>query len=448
MENFATSYTIADGKIFTIDVWGNLVCFDVKTGTRLWKNMIGVYGSVGPIIVKNGIVYVGSPDYGIGGVVKTVDVKTGKLLPLQFHARDTSSAHKRGPDTFNVINDRIFVQQSSWRVYSAISGKLLWETLAPSVDLPGLPYLESVWAFEDNLVLASGFFYTKDNTYNEKSTYRLNPDIGTVMWSILGFSDKQPLVYNDMIIFWDYKANYADIGQTMIAVEASSGAKLWSINLNEDIYQPTIYNDQLLFVTSNGYIYALNLPDGHLAWNTPVALPPESDISPIEVDTQMQMIFWGYTTGWYNESIDNFQYMGNIYSLDVNNGALVWTAPFANNSPHGSLSKIALLNNTVYLSTSKALWALNKTTGMELGVEPFDHYVQPITSADNKLFVVADLYVIAYTDFGSTNTYPPQLTNILPYTIPICIIFLVIIILMLRLYYRKKHANTCGQSLP
>jgi hypothetical protein len=140
--------------------------------------------------------------------------------------------------------------------------------------------------------------------------------------------------------------------------------------------------------------------------------------------------------------------MGNIYSLDVNNGALVWTAPFANNSPHGSLSKIALLNNTVYLSTSKALWALNKTTGMELGVEPFDHYVQPITSADNKLFVVADLYVIAYTDFGSTNTYPPQLTNILPYTIPICIIFLVIIILMLRLYYRKKHANTCGQSLP
>jgi len=467
LENFAAAYTVADGKIFTLDVWGNLVCFDAKIGTRLWENKIGVYGSVGPIIVRNEIAYVGSPDYDIGGVVKTVDINTGELLPHQFHARDTSLAHKRGPDTFTVVNDRVFVKQSSWRAYNAISGKLLWETSAPSVDLPGPPDLENVWAFEDNLVIATGYFYTDYNTRHEKSTYRLNPDKGTVMWSILGFSDKQPLIYKNTIIFQDYKENYADIGQTMMTVEASSGKTLWSINLNEDIYQPIIYKDQLLFVTSNGYIQALDLPDGRLAWKTPVALPPESNISPIEIDTQIQRIFWGYTKGWYNESTDNFQYMGNIYNLDLSNGELVWTAPFSNNSTHGSLSKIALLNKTVYASTGSALWALNKTTGMELGVKPFDHYVRPITSTDNKLFVVADLYVMAYTDFDSTNTdpptnppqstnepptnppqstnepptNPPQSTNLWTYAIPIFVISLVIVILMLLLYNRKKHHN-------
>jgi hypothetical protein len=97
------------------------------------------------------------------------------------------------------------------------------------------------------------------------------------------------------------------------------------------------------------------------------------------------------------------------------------------------------------VSTGSALWALNKTTGMELGVKPFDHYVRPITSTDNKLFVVADLYVMAYTDFDSTNTDPPtdppQSTNLWTYAIPIFVISLVIVILMLLLYYRKKHHN-------
>jgi outer membrane protein assembly factor BamB len=439
IKHFATACTVAEGKLFITDYEYNLICFDAQTGRRLWSNE----GFSGIFTVQDGILYVGSS----GGIVKTVDINTGKLLPLQFQAIvDTSWGSKSPPTACTVVDGRIFVEQSGWRAYNVSTGELLWESLSPShTNLPGMPYTEDVWAFENNLVIAYGI-YPSGSVFH-RGVYRINPDTGTLMWSISGFTDNNPLLYNDRVIFWNYNKTDTDTGQTVISVDASTGDILWNIDLKTMIYQPVICQDKFLFVTTDGHFGALGLSKGSLIWNTQLTSEPIFlGALSLQVDSQTQRIFWGYlTTIQNNENTNNCRYDGNLYSLNSTTGNIIWTSPFSADiifftNPSWQ-PDIAVLNSTVFLSTFGDLWEFSKSTGTILGTKNFEHYISIIVSAYNKVFVVADLYVIAYNDYSDStitgsHSWPKVYQQII---VPVVVGVIVALLFLVYRKYRNKH---------
>jgi outer membrane protein assembly factor BamB len=446
IENFANAYGVAEGKLFTTDYAGNLLCFDAQTGKRLWNNTVGSCSQMNIIEIHDRILYVGSP----GGIVKTVDINTGKLLPLQFQAIvDTSWGSKSPPTAFTIVDGRIFVDQSSgWRAYNVSTGELLWESFTGvRTNPPDIPYNVNVWAFDNNLVLATGGYRSGNTFYN--GVYRINPDTGTILWSISGFSNNQPLVYNDRIIFWNCNETGIDTGQTVISVDASTGDILWNIDLQTMIYQPIIYQDQLLFATTDGHFCALKLPEGSLFWKTRLTSNPIfSEALTVQIDSQAQKLFWGYITAIaYNGKTNNYQYIGNLYSLDLTEGTVIWKnsfnagISFYPSTPHWQ-TEIAVLNNAVFLSTGVDLWAFNKLTGMKFGlVEQFEHYLLPIVSEQDKLFVVADLNIIVYHDYLDSTIMEPNSSPKMYQQIIVLVVIVVIVVLLFLVYrkYTNKH---------
>jgi outer membrane protein assembly factor BamB len=43
IENFASGFAVADGKVFSSDAWANVHCFDAENGKSLWNASIGAY---------------------------------------------------------------------------------------------------------------------------------------------------------------------------------------------------------------------------------------------------------------------------------------------------------------------------------------------------------------------------------------------------------------------
>ena len=440
IKHFATSYTVAEGKLFITDYEYNLLCFDAQTGKQSWNNT-----GRSILTVQNSILYVGSS----GGIVNTVDVHTGNLLPLQFQAIVDTSWGSKSPPTAAVIADgRLFVKQSGWRAYNVSTGKLLWESFSASHTNPiNMPYTDNVWAFDGNLVLASGSYFSGNSFHS--GLYRINPDTGTILWSISGFSNNQPLVYEDKIVFWNYDETTSDTGQTVISVDALTGDILWRIDLKATMYQPVIYQDHIVFVTTDGYFIAMELSGDSLVWKTPLTLDPiYLGALSVHIDSQTQSLFWGYiTTIQNNEDTDNCYYDGYLYRLDLTTGNVIWASPFNADivfftNPSNWQPEIAILDNTVFLSTFGNLWEFSKSTGTIIGMKTFEHYMLPIASVYNKLFVVADLHVIAYSDYsGNVTTWSYLLSNVhqrfILLSVAICAIVALLILLYLK-YIDKR----------
>lgn len=410
IENFANAYTVAEGKLLFTDAWGNLLCFDAESGRQLWRVSVGGYGSGGPaIVVQDGKVYTGAA----GGIVKTVDLNSGNLLDLEFQAIvDTSWGHKSPPTAFLVADGRVYVQQTGWRAFNAGTGELLWESFSPlRINPPGMLYPDNLWALDDNLVVASGTYPIGDSY--RSGVYRINPDKGTVVWATLGYSNEEPVVYQDTVILWNYNETYPDRGQTVVSVSAASGETLWSFNVGASTYQPAVYNDLLLFGAYDGNFYALNASDGTIAWKTRVTSQnnqitmegqnPHYPLTPVAsqvlVEPQTQRAFWGFAfvqNGWGSTD----QYVGTLSSIDLSTGQALWSVLFEKNvSISGSSSSkigLALLEDAVFLTAGTDLWVFDQSTGKIIGMEHFDHYIFPLIAMYNKVFVEADLKVTVY----------------------------------------------------
>lgn len=75
VENFATGLASDNGKVFTIDIWGTVNCYDSQTSQPVWKgDNVGGYFSKG-LIVTNGRVYGGTQMAMIG----CLDESTGEF---------------------------------------------------------------------------------------------------------------------------------------------------------------------------------------------------------------------------------------------------------------------------------------------------------------------------------------------------------------------------------
>lgn len=229
------------------------------------------------------------------------------------------------------------------------------------------------WPFKGNRVFAVGGVIL-EGWY----VYRIDPNNGTILWSLPRRTSVNgpPVVYQDQVIM----RNSSGGETTVFSLDEDSGAILWSYDVGASVYQPTATSTGLLlFEASDGNVYALHLSDGTLIWKTPVdsqniTVLADSD-SPlkglqIQIDPQNQMAIGGFAvTTQLGAFVENGsdEYTGFLYSLDIENGSIIWTTQF---SADGDVSNgrasfdFALTEKNIYLASGFSdFWIFSKSRG-------------------------------------------------------------------------------------
>jgi len=381
LEKFATDFTVADGKVFTSDNDGTVYCFDAQNGEPLWNTDVGGYvvGS-SPIAVYEGKVYVGCKD----SVVKRLDINNGKI-ELSYQAPVwTSYATKTAPNFF-VADGKVFASQNGIAVYNESNGELLWKT-----NMMGVVEMGNISAPESEYILI-------------RSQSRVNPNNSSIIWHVSGGSSGATAVTQGKVLFWNYNpVGGPDEGRNLLCVNASSGEEEWSFNVGSWMFQPTVSNDAVLFGAEDGYLYSVDFEDGTLNWKTPADDQniTEADVLDVkafsvQADPQHQRVFWSVTVSYNETKPDN----RTILSLDLSDGDIIWTLPVKQvslNDARSALSSITLSNNLLYVREQSDLYCLDANNGSIQLSQGFEHYLFPPIAADNKVFVAADLWLIAY----------------------------------------------------
>lgn len=383
IENFATGLDAADEKVFTIDTWGNICCYEAETGETVWTGSIGAYWGKG-VTASSSMVYGGKASAEVGAV----NAATGEFQ-WSFHTASSSLYSKRAPDNITVVDGRVFVTTDSFSALNATTGELLWQITEFWVR--GCP-------LKDNIV------YAMTGGLSGVYIYRVNPDDGTTLWRINGTFSGRPASYQGQVIMHNQTG--------VFSLNETTGASLWSYNVGASIYQPTAYNGLLVFEASDGNVYALHLSDGTLAWKTHVDSQNITSLAnsdnplkglTIQIDPQNQRAIGGFAvTTQLAAFVQNGgdEYSGFLCSLDIDNGSIVWTKQFSANgdvSHENARFNFALSENNIYLTADfDDFWIFSKSTGNIIETQHFEHYVSSPVAADNRVFVAADLWLIAY----------------------------------------------------
>lgn len=181
----------------------------------------------------------------------------------------------------------------------------------------------------------------------------------------------------------------------VLAVDRSTGATRWSVNLNNKISAGISYGDnRLLLATKNGDLLALSAGDGRTLWRAPLG---SYALSPAVIDHEMVFV----------RAID-----GTISAFDLQDGERVWRyrLPSSQQSLRGN--QTPYVGNGVVIATSDNghMVILNQLTGLLLneqagakqlikegsGIGLFDMDANAQINANGLLFTsVNDLQVMA-----------------------------------------------------
>jgi hypothetical protein len=152
------------------------------------------------------------------------------------------------------------------------------------------------------------------------------------------------------------------------ALNASTGAKLWSYAAGGPDSSPEVANGVVYFSTPNGTVYALNASTGAKLWTytagngLEVQVPAvangvvyvgsdDSNVYALNASTGAKL--WTYTTTSSVESVpavaNGVVYIGstdgNMYALNASTGAKLWSSTAASGTP-------AVVNGTLYVGGS------------------------------------------------------------------------------------------------
>ena len=159
--------------------------------------------------------------------------------------------------------------------------------------------------------------------------------------------------------------------RNLYAVDARTGAKVWSVPTGGSVFSSPTAADGLVYVGSDdGNLYAINASTGAKAWSflTGSAVVSSPAVSGGNVFIASQD--------------------GNVYALNARTGAMTWKFPTGSSIE----SSPAVAGNVVYVgSDDRDVYALNALTGAEIWKSPTGFLVQSSPAvADNMVFVGSD----------------------------------------------------------
>jgi outer membrane protein assembly factor BamB/DNA-binding HxlR family transcriptional regulator len=371
-------FLVDNGKVFAITFGGDLYALNQQDGRIIWSYSLGGYATWGHLLtIANGKIYAGSQ----GSMLTCFNEDPGTIL-WQFKPNVSSSAALRSTPGFELSNGKVLVNADGFYVLNAANGTLLW-------DSSSNPGVYQTLAFADNQVFAASIAGAPDYA---KSLVSLNADTGQQQWSTQIGPDIGSLVVADgRIVLWGIPEN-----QTLFGFDETSGAMLWKFDVNGTVSQPTIYSGLVLFGASNGNFYAINQNDGTLKW-VYTSAQNQLDYVAFSALPDFDQILIGYIT--YSQPQHAVNYRGYILSLSLADGKVNWETPISNTAASPSVFAINLTlttNRILYITAFSDLYGVNADSGKVQVTNNFTYWVLSPAYASGKLFVAADLKIIAY----------------------------------------------------
>ncbi len=394
IQNFATALAVDDGKVFIMDISGNVNCYDNQTGKSIWNgSSVGGYFAAG-LTVAEGRVYGGYRHASVG----CLDEATG-----QFQWSYSTNIENLAPDNIIAKNGEVFViSQSPSAGVSALNastGQLLWQTPYIFDTFGNITDSKTWWVngyplggdpFDGSIVYGLG------GNESAANIFKLDTDIGNVLWqsNLTVFAGIPSVLanYQGQVI--------VESGNQILSLNDTSGDSLWNIDVGAAIYSPVAYQGVLLFGASDSNFYGLDLQSGIISATAQVdnqnlfSLVNSDNaltVFPVQVDPQNQRIYWSFGVTEQN------QFKATIVGLDLPTLKVEWTKQFQdNNLSLDSPAGLVFNKNSVFLTENNALWIFGSSNGNLARNQHFDHYILAPTLAGDTVFVAADLQLTAY----------------------------------------------------
>jgi len=405
--------TVTDGKVFVLLVHGDFFCMDQQTGNVSWSYSLGgyllPYGDKPLIYVEAGRLFVISGSQ--GKRLTCFDMDSGKLL------WDYVSTQSPITSSFTIANGKVLIDG---KILNGADGQVLW-------DVSDHPDFVGELTFVNNHVLAGNGSIVND-------TLRLNsinPDNGNILWSarISTPLDAEPVVAGGRVIIWN-----PNIYQVMLCLNETDGSLLWSSDAGAQSLlrtRPLVTDGLVLFGASDNYLYALDEEDGLVTWRFYQENLTGQFFGPI---TSNQRVF--------------FVSQARVFTLSEADGASAWATDNLSISTICA-SPASLLYATAgrssYAQSEANLYAINVNNGAVNWTQNYIYWVLQPVPAYNKVFVPADLKVIAYDDAGvpefeeSENPEQPN-TKIMILLLAVIAVVSVVVMLFYRMKRRRNYS--------
>jgi outer membrane protein assembly factor BamB len=256
-----SSPAVANGVVYVGSNDGNVYALNATTGAKLWSFATGGIVVSDPAVV-NGVVYIGS----------SVSRPTGPPVGYMYALNATTGAKLWSFAAGNFINlspavanGMVYFDTNEGNVYAlnATTGILLWSYTNP---------MDS--GIINSPAVANGVIYVGSRFGN---MYALNATTGAKVWSVAvaiggnaqNGSFDSPAVANGVVYIGsvEFSSNAdAEVGK-VYALDAATGAKLWSVASNTPFYTSPAVANGVVYATSNGGVYALNATTGAYLWS-------------------------------------------------------------------------------------------------------------------------------------------------------------------------------------
>jgi outer membrane protein assembly factor BamB len=241
-------------------------------------------------------------------------------------------------------------------------------------------------------------------------------------WTVnLGQNTSNPLIADGRVFVT--VSNGTSQGTTLFALDARSGAVIWSFSLDETFWFSTFCyeNGRVFTVNGSGILRVIDAATGTVLSTAPVDNEHSTDSTDTSFDSQTGIFKAKNTPAlsgnrrFFLNSPDGFGSAETLQARDVNTNALLWSF-----SGDGFLrSGVLVVNNYVYVGSSLGnLYAVDAATGQQVwattaGASTPDvddqNSSQPVTSfaAGESLLVVSTNTSVAAFEGDTT---PPTLT--------------------------------------
>jgi len=405
IENFATALATDCGKVFTMDISGNVNCYNAQTGSSVWNgSSVGGYFSKG-LIVSNGRVYGGTQMATVG----CLDEATGQFQWSFSGSLGNSAYMKPAPDRIVVRNGIVYSVINigpGVTAHNATDGTLLWEALPLQMptsfgNITDLKNWQVSGRVLDGDPFSGNAVYALGGNWSSQYIFKLDTENGNVIWQsgtlLQGFASSVVGSYEGQVIIQK--------GSQITSFNDATGGPLWSRDIDASIYEPTINGGTLYFGASDGNLYAIKLRDGNQIWKTQldnqnlISTVNNENITltayPIQIDTTKNRIYWSFAV--VNNDDEHGTYTGTIYCLDLATGKTIWTQQFEDSGGlYGPSVGMVVNKDAVYLTENTALWVFSASNGNLARTQHFDHYILPPIKAGDQVFIAGDLYLTAY----------------------------------------------------
>lgn len=149
-----------------------------------------------------------------------------------------------------------------------------------------------------------------------KCVFRINPNNGSLLWSIQGWTSTPPIFSHGEVILWNYDTIRQDVEGTILSVDSSSGISLWAFYVGASVFQPIAYDGLLFLGSTDSYFYALHLANGTMAWKTHIDsryimagknLPATAKfnsspgLSQVLIDSHFPSVFWNFVVSQFGD---------------------------------------------------------------------------------------------------------------------------------------------------